>query len=319
MRPLRVSALLVAGALALAACTTSSAPATAETLAPEDSPLLAYARSASPAELAAKSRVQEQLVVDCMVEAGFDFRGTDEQSGSDDVAFDPRSREFAETYGYGVFNNPLGPGGVLESLLAPAGEDPNREYYDSLDPAAQQAFDEALNGVPDGSGWQGAGCFGNAYQAVFGSNPWEDEQFRSLVNGMKSIYGETQRDERTIALNEEWVACLTEAGFAGIANRSTAQAGFMQELAQLQQEFATAHPPVRGQEVPEFSTDSPEAQEAQAREIAQAVADWDCREKLNFDSEMLRTQFEHEEQFIAEHTTELEAFRDALAQWRDAE
>ncbi len=314
---------LAVGALALAACTSegtdgsapeaSDAVSTPATVTHDDLPLLAYTPTATEAEAVNLMRKQQELLFQCMTDRGFEFEPTfdlPESTPAPGADLDMKSKEFAETYGYGVFNNPFGASGPVNALLgaAPETENPNEAYYESLEPERQEAYMEALNG--------GMGCLNQANDAVYGANPWDAEEFRPLVNGMKSVYSKTQSDPKTAELNQAWVACMADAGYAGLKTPSSAHESFTAEFGTLQQQFAADNPPVRGQEIPTFDLQSPAAQEALARELAQAKTDWECRNSIDYDHEMLRTQYKHEQAFVSENEAELEAFRDALAAWR---
>jgi hypothetical protein len=50
----------------------------------------------------------------------------------------------------------------------------------------------------------------------------------------------------------------------------------------------------------------------QAEEIALAVADFDCQEKVGFRSLLETVRIEAETQFVEEHRAELEQYRDSL-------
>ncbi len=321
---------IVATVALLAACTTSAVtetPVTPEAsaevstiLTAEDSPILAYVRVATAEENQHLLRKQEELTIACMAEHGFTIPASETQPSvtGTGLDLDINSREFAETYGYGVFNNPFsaGPLGVLTSQGAP--EAPTSaidEFYESLDVADQQAFSEAFDGAPEEGGRGVGGCFGDARAAVFDTNPWDAEAFRTLINTMKSIYRDTQNDHRTAELNQQWVACMADAGFGGLKTHANAHEEFTQQLFELQRAFEAENPPVRGQELPTFEFTGPEIDAGLERERAQAVADWDCRDSLHYESEMLRTKFKYEQQYIEEHEAELIAFRDAFDAW----
>lgn len=316
---------IAAASVVLSACTSGAVPSDAQgpgaseiadvpaVVTPDDLPLHAFTPTATNEEVTTLMRRQQQVLAECMAERGFDFQQASdlpEPPPAPGADLDMKSKAFAETYGYGVFNNPFGSANLVDALLASAEEieNPNEAYYEGLEAERQQQFMEALNG--------GMGCVNQADDAVYGANPWDAEQFRQLVNDMKSIYAKTQADERTAELNAAWVTCMADAGYSGLTVPASAHEAFTAELGVLQQRHAAANPPVRGQQLPALDLESPEAQDALARELAQAKTDWQCRSSLDYDNEMLRTQYKHEQAFVAQNEATLEAFRDALTAWR---
>src|SRR5690606_19349872 len=61
-------------------------------------------------------------------------------------------------------------------------------------------------------------------------------------------------------------------------------------------------------------TNSDEWKEAAEKEITVALADLECRDKVDYTNKALKAQFELEEQFIADNKAERDAFRAAAEQ-----
>ena len=97
---------------------------------------------------------REELMAECMAKEGFEYvpnanSGTTVMSDDDQEGPAWDSLEFAQQYGYGVFDWP-GSSGPDE---APVDEeiyvDPNEDYVNSLSPSEQEAFYATLYGDPE--------------------------------------------------------------------------------------------------------------------------------------------------------------------------
>ena len=120
---------------------------------------------------------REELVAECMAKEGFEYvPNTDSGTtvGSDDEQEGPAwdSLEFAQQYGYGVFDWPGSSGPEEVPTEEEIYVDPNEDYVNSLSPSEQEAYFATLYGEPqleevDGDNeeeyqynWEDNGCFG---------------------------------------------------------------------------------------------------------------------------------------------------------------
>jgi hypothetical protein len=325
--------------LALAGC--SAATSDAE-LDYEDSPLGKYLEAAwggdlSPEEqqkqFAETQRKVEKVVAECMADEGFEYTPANEDGSaamSDaDAVWEPDKREWVEKFGYGMVVSPF-----TEGTEDDAPTDPNEKYVESLSQSEEAAYYEVLYGpAPDEDAvdaetyeydWKTSGCQGRAQHEVQGEDPWQGEEFTSLMTKMQELWSESQDSPEMVELNAEWVACMSDAGEPGF----TAQGDAMQSIIDEQTTLMEAASPEESgdaegaesatdDESPptgEDATDSPEMKALGEREIELALVDLECREKTDFKEKSLKIQFAMEEEFIADNKAELEAFKAAAEQ-----
>ena len=338
-RPLPVAAAALAVAV-LAACGQDAAPA--EDLSWEDSPLskaLAdlYGGDLSPEEqereMAEREREVQEIIATCMAEQGFEYIPVtfDDSFVVWDEDDDWGSPEWAEQYGYGITTDPW----ADEQPQEPVEEwaDPNDDYVMAMSPAEQEAYFEALHGPmeefeDDGEwvedvdveySWEDAGCYGLAQHEVYDQgneqDMWEDPAFSELFAAAERLYDDVQRDPEVAEINDEWAACMADAGFDGMTAPEDAAAPLYEEWERLYTEAETQidwenldwdamgpnTDPVRdliGEDV---------IAELREREIATAVADSTCQAELGTQSRYLAVQFEHEEKFLETWQSDIEA------------
>jgi hypothetical protein len=110
--------------------------------------------------------------------------------------------------------------------------DPNQEMIETMSESESQAWYEALYGTEEeqaedmvtevdpetGEEYQvssgyGAGCQGEAYEAEYGEQQATDDLWMELNPEMEAMYERVQADPRIVELDEEWSACMAQAGY----------------------------------------------------------------------------------------------------------
>ena len=334
---------LITAALLLTGCATTPAGGTtgATALTDRDSPLVKYlsflftpgnSPDSTPAEQQAYRNEREQrrqeLVAQCMTEQGFEYvpfvEGgiTVPDGDGGENRWRPEDRDWVERYGYGVVHNPY----QDDPQPEPSPQvDPNQAYVESLTEAEQQAYYDALNGkpreVPEGDPgddvpewkWEEAGCFGLAYHEIEGTDPWQQPENQPIMAALQKLYEEVQSGPGFAELDAEWSACLAEAGHDGFARQPDAQNSIYRLTDQYWEDISARDD--GSDQDPDLGTMRDPAYAALAeREIPLALADLDCREKTDYRQQQLRIRFDAEEQFIADHREELDAFRNRVEQ-----
>ncbi|MCR2786026.1 MULTISPECIES: hypothetical protein [unclassified Microbacterium] len=314
----------VGAAVLLVALTGCSGPEADPGADEELSPLNAYLAAAWGGDLSEeeqqerfeKEHVQrEELVAQCMTEDGFEYipaPNTGSISFESDMVWEPDSREWVAQYGYGMITYP-----GQDQPAEPDEEyvDPNQDYVMSLSESEQAAYYEALYGpgVPeeemaeDGSyewDWTTAGCHGWAQHEIDGENPTTSDEHQPLMDAINEFYTDMQNDPALADLNAEWAACMDEGGYPGFTAQTDAQTSISDEL--------NAY--YEGQT--EWIEDDPKLAELGEREIELALVDLDCREKTDFRDKQTKINATLEEEFIADHQAELDAFKAAAEQGR---
>lgn len=320
-RPRRLVLLAapVAAALALAGCSAADG----DELSWEDSPLNAYLSAAYGGDLSPEEQEQrwqeqrvatEEFVAECMSDEGFEYipvTDTGAISVGGDQEWDPESRDWVSQYGYGFVNwpgrdEPTPPEDVME--------DPNQDYVNALSPSEQEAYWATLHGPApteeelndDGSyeyDWTTAGCYGAAQHEVMGEDPYNDDEFQPLMDAMNTFYTDMQNAPEMAELDAEWASCMADGGHPDFTKQTDAQDSIMNRMNEIWED-------------PE-ATDQEELLEAIGEdEIALALVDLECRDKVDYRQQQLVLQFELEERFIEDHKAELEAFKAAAEQAR---
>ena len=243
-------------------------------------------------DLVELERAAERGVVECMAEAGFEYRPLDfaEQLGRPGPA-DPDSREFAETSGYGIFASPdtaeIDPNDFV---------DPNDEIRAGLSPTELDAYQLALYGDAPVEGEQisldeRTGCVATSYRAVYDAED-DMERVEDFFNEFGVEFNEIEQrfraDPRYGELQEQWSDCMAEAGY----QFATRDAVFI-EL----NERANAAGPIES----DGATATLDAVADWERAVA--TADWDCTQDV--DEQLRRLRFGYEALFLQENEEQL--------------
>jgi len=279
------------------------------------------------ARLDREHREREEMIVACMAEQGFQYFPDLNNSGTvifmddqDGPAWG--SQEFAEIYGFGIANDPWR--NVENENAAPPEPvewvDPNADLRATMSEAEEQAWQEALWGPPiewvDGQDWDAmqAGC-ANQVQAYFWGN--DNDQFRGISEEVNNFWMTVESDPRWSQLNQAWATCFANSGYPGHASPSEASNSMQAEWSQVQawdlqgEIFGNwdwdAYPDGPApQDLPQ-----PDPQEVAAfteREIAMAVASYNCQQEVNFNQMQNQIQNDLQAQFVEQHRDELEAW-----------
>lgn len=332
LRRAATAASVLALAAVLAACNNGDGGSNGASgeLDYEDSPLAAYYESFNvmgemtqeeqQAFYDERTRQQEDLVAECMADQGFEYNP--QSSGGVFVSSDDQdgpqwgTLEFAEQYGYGAFGWP-GEDQIPEEDPE-EWVDPNQEITESMSESELTAWQEALWGVqsepeidPETGeeiweyNWEEGGCQGWAQHELEADDPWgglmqlqEDPRFTELFAEMNDLYTDMQSDPRGKELNSEWAACMADEGYT-FGEPTEAE----QSIYDLSNSLWDEHD---GTDT--WEPDPDLVEEYKAQEISTAVADFTCREKIDYQQKQLEIQFEIEQEFVDSHKDALEEF-----------
>ncbi|MEV6284523.1 hypothetical protein [Kribbella sp. NPDC051770] len=285
----------------------------------------------STEEQNAKQRKLEDSVAACMKTAGFEYVAVPPESNPKSKfndAFNLPPDKFAEQYGYGISTIDWGkPDGEAED------SDPNAKIRKALTPAAQKAYDKALNGQLATSGGtiqalpadgkrpdaKDMGCRGKAAEEVFGSG--EDKladfsKFDSLFKDLEALRKRIDSDQRVVDATAAWTDCMADAGHAGFKKIEDARNQVQSKLNEL---TGTKDQPTKGGPavaigIPSLDkVDAAKLADLRKFEIELAKADQGCKTKV-YDAAYKSASQEHEKEFVAQHKTELEQYRDTMAE-----
>jgi len=301
MEAARRFTVVVIGALVLAGCTGQGGSTKEEADDGAAGPLDAIVRAAtemSDAAFTARIVEGEDGVARCMGDLGFEYVPAPDSYVSvaqeDLEGPHPGSREYAQEYGYGIARAP----GIVTS----SGEDPNQEIVEGLAPEALAEYEIALNG--DVATWgdeppplEKQGCRGQGLADVWSGEP--DPLAAEAQAELERIETElVPADERVAALDARWAACMADAGHPGLISHSAAKEALAEEYL------------AGGAGAGAIGEDGLTKAERSflEREIAQATADWRCREDLGYDAVVREVRDAFEQEFVDAHRAELDAW-----------
>jgi hypothetical protein len=286
----------------------------------------------STEEQLAKQRKLEDSVAACMKAAGFEYVAVPPESNPKSKfndAFNLPPDKFAEQYGYGISTIDWGkPAGDGEET------DPNAKIRKALSPNAQKAYDKALNGELATSGGmvkavpadgkrpeaKDMGCRGKAADEVFGSaadDKMDDfSKFESLFKDLEALRKRVDSDQRVVDATSAWADCMADAGHAGFKKVDDARNQISAEL----DELTGTKKPQKGSG-PSVVIGAPSLDKVDAAKLADlrkseielAKVDQGCKAKT-YDAPYKQASTEHENEFVAQHRTELEQYRDTMAE-----
>jgi len=259
---------------------------------------------------------QEELVAQCMQEAGFEYHPNPPADIVTTPAniWRPDDREWVAQYGYGLVHSPTAELGEAQPVYDDD-EDPNQEFVASLSDAERDAYFETLYGpaIADEDHvwtWEDGGCWGFAQHETAAESPSDllfADEFAPIFEAINQMQTDPWLADQQALVNRDWAACMAEKGYPGLTVRTDAEDQFRAEADEF---FAAWWDDGRD------PAGSPELAEFGQREVDLALADLDCREAVDYQGRMAAAQFELEGQFVNEHRAELESLRSAAEQMR---
>jgi hypothetical protein len=256
----------------------------------------------------------QDVIAQCMKDQGFDYRPNPSHYGLRELRsrdYRPDDLDWVQENGYGIFNSPLHD--PSPNTSGGSGHDPNFAIRSSMSEAEGDAYDLTLygpnNGIPVDEPsdpadfvpptWQTAGCQRWANFVVWQKYPAMSREFRPLmevVSGFELHWADTGVIS---ALDADWSSCMALAGYPDFAHQADAPQWISETY------YSEIPSTLTWEERLDLY---PRFREARDVEIALALADLDCREQSNYRTEYSRLRIEAEEQFIADHKAEFDAF-----------
>lgn len=312
------------------------------------------------AQYVEQERQREEKVALCMSEQGFDYTPRDTsqdfnffEGGEDGLEWG--TREWSEKWGLGISTQRYSQEAVGPDLVghdfdsAPAeGEDepqdPNQEYYESLDDSTRKAYDDALHGAEDFpmidestmseeeveaayDAFEPTGCYATAN---------EDSQYEKLEefntefgDEMNKMWETALKDPRVTEAYAKINECMTEKGLEPISldiDEDPYQK-FEEKLEEVdklagpspidemtEEDFAEMSEEELERLFSQSQVLSDEAKvklgEIQKEEIEFALGSFDCGGSFFEVPDILKeVVVEYEEQFLTDNASELEKFR----------
>ncbi len=298
----------------------------------------------------------QDLVAQCMTEQGWEYIPVeypdDFYNYTSEDELTRRQRE-----GYGIAYWTLNQGNSAVAVEGPGSDwvDPNQAIVTNMSESEQTAYYESLYGTQEEqeanqtvevdpntgeeyttSTGYGSGCQGDAYSEVYGQDPTQNQDYWDAVSHFyEDLQTRVEADPRIKALNTQWAACMTEAGFdyktpndiyqtavtefqarndeivGDVVNQDPFEGWSQDEIDSF---FATA----TQEEIDatlnasyELTTDQRTALEALlADEIELSVAEYQCSLPYNEDYQSVSAQIE--EEYAIEHRAEIEQLAASL-------
>ncbi|MDR0627839.1 MAG: hypothetical protein LBG11_11415 [Bifidobacteriaceae bacterium] len=319
------------------------------TLLPSDTPLAKYRQylAGSTAEVegiisdaSQANDEREAIVADCMKQAGFVYHplpyGGPLEAPEDlwlvrswKLYVPPLSADRAEVekWGYGISLEMETFEEQFEKNRNPEAKEVsqrNEEYVNSLTPAAQKEYQMALVGfeeVTDGPNPEFQGCVGEAYAQVPATKSATDvsDQFEDLYRAVVEVTKwDVGMDTEALALDQEFTSCLSDKGIDFSFLVFEDEYGWTQDVANLNR----VSPSTVFQEAYALREDgslTPEGEDfvglqAYPRQVEIALADFDCREELDYMNRMMAIQLRVEQEFVDRHRDRLDELEAAATE-----
>jgi hypothetical protein len=304
LSPLRRSLIVVCTAtiftLGLAGCAATPAesgaeatPVAAETATPLYEYLaVTYTSYDSEDDVRASHDEYQTALTTCMTDQGFSYFPAEyvsyagSGSDADDAAFEDRNTEaWVTEYGYGLTQ-------VQEEYV------PN-DYVNSLEGEQSGAYYAALYGdyvaesADQEPSWQTLGCQGVADHTVSGEADALLALHQPILDAAAALDISIPQTAEMIALDGEWAACMSAAGYATYTTQPAPYDAIFDES---QARYTTQS----------GMTDDARL-ELQSREIPLALADFHCSAEVDYLEESITIQAAIEDQFVIDHEAELDA------------
>lgn len=319
---------------AVAGCTAASSAGDADdgVLAAENSPLSEYVDASYSAGLSPEDEEREAaaawdkgetIIAECMNDQGFEYTPVayvSENSFTADAGeWRPDDKDWVAEWGYGITDIPARHLSADEVAPEGAGTNPNHEYFGTLPPAEQEAYQEALDGPivdPEDLNdeenvydWEKSGCTGRAYHEVAGEQD-ELSEFDGLWDRIHAFEEALFDAPEFVELDASWASCMSDAGEPGFTRQEDAGQSIIDAMPTPEEESGS------GTAAAEYENpmDDPVVAELHEREVELALVDLECRAKTDYAQSALRIQFDLEEKFVEDNKAELEAYKLAAEQ-----
>ena len=274
--------------------------------------------------------LREEFLASCMARQGFAYYisapGTRLANaphiiaGTSDTYLMPGSREWAQEYGFGVSTHPVELRDTLSIISVPGWVSANQEMLESLSPLEAQAWTFAFEGVGflniigvEGHSAQNQmlGCYGEYLEVAHAEMELTD-QFIALADEVNQLRFQIAADPRVRQLDESWMQCMAERGYSGWSWNSP-RALHNWHLDEWYLLHGGSHEVSHNRNWVESQDTSltPSAisiSSFRELEINLALADWDCRNLLQYDEIHQSIDFDIQNRFMVRHGPELEAW-----------
>lgn len=270
-------------------------------------------------------RDTEESIARCMAAEGFEYTANNlNVFDTLDTELDRDSREYAETYGFGIASN------EFDEFIDAFEDytDPNEEYVESLSPGEAEAYQVALTGfteeeliarfqdatTEDFDQFTPSGCQGEAFESSFALM----SVFMAFGDEFEDLEDRVEADPRLVAARAGWSGCMGESGFrfdteddAASSIRERYQSIVSEGRLSSDSAVEPADPDSGIIELQSQSL-SPELQaqvdELAKDEVALATASWDCSAEAREIERVV--SIEAEQQFLDENGSAIRAMLD---------
>jgi len=248
----------------------------------------------------ADHRFREELIAACMAEQGFEYIPNIDTvpviiPNPDAIPWG--TREWHAEFGYGIsVEPPLRDGHVYFDGT----NNPNHPVMMEMSEAERTAWNEALIGVWNEyeTAESTPGCSGLAFEAMFGTPDAFADLHRETDIFWNAII--TGTHPQIAALDAEWSACMASTGYGQLPTPEA-----VPQLLQVEYDAIPRTRTVYGIWVIDDPADLAAFTE---REIEMALAAYDCRTEIGYDERHTQVSIALQQEFVAQHRNELEAW-----------
>lgn len=285
-----------------------------------------FAPDATPQERQAHAdqfnRAQQEYIAACMAEQGFTYIPFLGGGGTITITEDPATvardtREFAELYGFGIGAEINDYGELWGFGSAQSADDPNIALTAQMSQGELAAWWDALQGqgrIVDGVlDLTVPGCRDAAYREYTPSDEFDALQ-QEIATFFQPFFAGTLPE--LAMLNQDWAACMLDAGFPDAQTPDLLQQGLQDEYRVITGwTFDIAGGGSWRSPADDHQTDPAQRAAFIEREVAAAVANYDCLEQVDFDQRHQQIDFALQNEFVNLHRSELEAWLEYAQQF----
>jgi len=255
-------------------------------------------------------RTRQQIIAQCMRDAGFDYQPIEVPEQPIRMN-QPSDRDWVMQNGIGLT------GDMLESFVQEASvADPNEEFVNQLSVSERRAWNEALWGPPlegDISDLgDGGGCQGYSWRQITDGDP--RFEFEALFDAIAEMRDNIDNSNAMTLVNADYANCMADNGFPEFSSPNNVLSSLLTAaVTDYVEDFrsiatsrvaGTVEDPLAAEWIAEFRT----------HEVDLALADFDCKEAVDWESRREIVVNEIESQFVQDYRSQLEALRAAIEQ-----
>jgi hypothetical protein len=163
------------------------------------------------------------------------------------------------------------------------------------------------------------GCYGKASEKIYGKQKQFDEnawkKYDSMFKDLEALRKRMENDQRVKDASKAWSDCMADKGYPDFKKPGDAQSSVWDKFSAASQQGTaegneTSKPAAKPMPM---KLDAAKRKEIRELELKLAPIDYECQDK-HFTKPAKEVQFELEKEFLEQHKTQLESYRDMMSE-----